>query len=104
MESTYEIRKSWFGHDALFRKDNNVIVEYYELISELVLVFDYKSIKLFYLFNHWCRYCYPDAVLLDYWNKRTDILDKLPDYMTKSLGDLDYSELYQDFFLDTIDT
>lgn len=101
--SSYVFKKSTYGHDMLFNNGSNKI-DGLQLITEIKLIFDYDALKTFNLVTRWAHSVNPNILLFEFWNTNQYFLEKLPDYMRKPVTEYDFSELYQDFYLETIDS
>lgn len=99
--SSYFFKKSRNGHDLLFNKNGDNI-NGVQLVTEINLVFDYDPIKTFILITEFGHK--QNRILFEFWNTKQYLFDALPNYMKNHIWKHDYSELYQDFYLESLDT
>jgi hypothetical protein len=104
--STYDFKKTSYGHDMMFRKGsrNHDNMNGMEIMTEIKLIFEYDALKTFNLVNKWAHNNYPDILLFEFWKQNKYLIDKLPDYMKEVIIKNKYDELYQDFYFDIIDS
>lgn len=106
MFSTYNFKRTMYGHDMMFRKDSHIQdkMNGMEIITELKLIFSYDTLKSFNLINRWAHKNHPDVILFEFWKQKQYLIDKLPDYMKNVVTEHNYEELYQTFYFDIIDS